>query len=928
VTNGISMQKTIVLAAGFSLLIGATIAAQDQQPPTFRTTVDLVPVDVSILDRTGRPLQGLEAKDFVLTVDGTPRRVVSAQYISSVRDAGPAPATPSHYSTNTSAVGGRMIMIAVDQANIGAGRGRLAMESARKFVQRLSPADRVGLVTLPGAGPQIDFTANHALVHAMLGRIVGQETGFQGAYRIGMQEATEINRGNALVLSEVVNRECAGLRGVELELCRRQITTDAMTMVTLGRERARNSMAALKQLIDRMALTPSLKTIIYVSEGLLIDREFSDVTWLGPAASRAQVVLYVLQLEAPMFDASIARPSPTASQDRALAEEGLGMLAGMTRGTVLRVVSSADTVFERLGLELSGYYLLSFEPEGTDRDGKAHKIVVSVPAQKDVLIRSRREFVVSAATMRTAEDQLAETLRAPLLSSDIALKLSTYTLRDGGSQKLRILLAAEIDRSRNPTEKISLAYVLMDAKGAVVGSLLERDVSTPIRAASRTQAFVSTVGADGPGMYTLKLAVVDGRGTRGSVEHVFRAQLASAGQVRVTDLLIGEQSASAGRVLPTVVGEFSTDVLHTYVELYSDAEEALKNTTVEMEVSSSEEGRTIDHAAARLVALPGDGPGKRSAEAVVPIALLPPGDYVVRAVVSIGGKPAGTVVRPFTISTTRTATESAPLTAATSSRPPIVLNSRIDAFDRKAVLAPDVVGFFMERMNFGPGGAPNAPVAIEHARAGRFEEAITALEGVQNKAVATAFLAGLSLYAKGQLDPAANKFREALKLDGEFFPAAFYLGSCYAAGGRDKQAVGAWQTSLVTESDAPFIYTLLADGFFRLGELVSALNILKEANTLWPQNEQVLLRLGTAYAAAGNPADALGILEPYLERNPTDHERLYVALQAIYRAKAAGKSIKSPDEDKALFNRYAAAYKAANGRHAEMVEVWRKAVSK
>src|SRR5688572_24869226 len=286
---------SIVLTAGLSVLIGAAVAAQDQQAPTFRTTVDLVPVDVSVLDRTGRPVQGLEAKDFVLTVDGKPRRVASAQYVASVRGAGPAPATPTHYSSNTSAAGGRMIMIAVDQANIGAGRGRVAMESARKFVQRLSPADRVGLVTLPGAGPQIDFTANHALVHAMLGRIVGQETGFFGTYRIGIQEATEINRGNALLLTEVVNRECAGLRGVELELCRRQITTDAMTIVTLGRERARNSMAALKQLIDRMALTPSLKTIIYVSEGLLIDREFADVTWLGPAASRAQVVLYVLQ---------------------------------------------------------------------------------------------------------------------------------------------------------------------------------------------------------------------------------------------------------------------------------------------------------------------------------------------------------------------------------------------------------------------------------------------------------------------------------------------------------------------------------------------------------------------------------------------------------------------------------------------------------
>jgi VWFA-related protein len=919
----------VVLATVLStLLAAARPGAQDPpQTPTFRTAVDLVPVDVSVLDRTGRPVPGLEAGDFSLTVDGRPRRVASAQYITSVRDAEPAPAAPAHYSTNTSAAGGRMVMIAVDQANIGSGRGRIALESARKFVERLSPADRVGVVALPGAGPQVDFTANHALVQAMLGRIVGQDSGFQGSYRVGMQEATEINRGNQLMLNEVANRECAGMRGVELELCRRQVTTDAMTMVTLGRERARNSMAALKHLIDRMALTPSQKTIIFISEGLLLDREFADVSWLGPAAARAQVVLYVLQLDTPFFDASVARPSPTATQDRALAEEGLGVLAGMTRGTVMRVVSSADNVFQRLALELSGYYLLSFEPEAGDRDGKPHKIAVTVPNRRDIAIRSRREFVVGETTMRTAEDMLGETLRAPLLSSDIGLKLSTYTLRESDGQKLRILFAAEIDRSRNPTEKISLACLLTDAKGVVVGSVLEKDVTTPIRAATRTQDFVSSIAANAPGMYTLKVAVVDSRGTRGSVEHAFRAQLSSAGQVRVTDLLIGERSATAGRVLPAVAGEFSTDVLHGYVELYSDAEEALKNATVEMEVAATEEGRALDRTTARLTVQAGEGPGRRAAEGVLPIALLPPGDYIARAVINIGGKRAGLVTRPFSIPKTRMAEPSA-LPTPGAARPPIPFTSRIDAFDRKAVLAPQVVGFFMERMNYGPGGAPGAPAAIEHARAGRFEQAIEALGGAGGKPVAAAFLAGLALYARGELEPAAGKFREALKLDSEFFPAAFYLGSCYAAGGRDRQAVGAWQTSLVTESDAPFIYTLLADGFLRLREPHSALEILKEARTLWPDNEQVLLRLGTANAASGNRSEAVAILEPYLERNPTDHERIYLLLQTLYEARAAGTSVKSPAEDKALFDKYAAAYAAASGPQQAMVEVWRKAVGR
>jgi VWFA-related protein len=905
-----------------------TPPADQTQPPTFRTTVDLVPVDVSIIDRTGRPVTGLLAEDFVLTVDRQPRRVVSAQYVASVRDVEAVAEAPTHYTSNTASSGGRMIMLVVDQGNIGSGRGRVALESARKFVSSLSPADRVGLVTLPGAGPQIDFTANHALVETMLSRIVGQESGYPSAYRIGLMEAAEIYRGNQMILSEVINRECSALRNVELEICRRQLASDALAVYSMGRERARASMDSLKRLIDRMSLTPSLKTLVYISEGLLLDRDLGDVSWLGPAASRAQVVLYVLQLETPLFDASTARPSPTATQDRALGEEGLGMIAGLTRGTVMRVVSTGEAAFDRLNRELAGYYILSFEPEPGDRDGKPHKIAVTTPNRSGITIRARREFVVGESRMRTAEDLLAETLRAPLLSSDIGLKLATYTLREPGSNKLRIVFGTEIDRSRNATDRISVASVLLDAKGRLVASQVEKDVSTPIRAATRTQHHVGSLAADAPGLYTLKVAVVDSRGTRGSVEHTFRAQLATAGQIRVTDLLIGERGTGpAGRVLPAVAGEFSADVLHGYVELYSDAEEALANTTVVMEVSTSEEGRTLDSGEARL--LPHDGaPGRRTAEAVVPIALLPPGDYIARAVISVDGRKAGQVSRPFRIPETRSTANTAAPDSLGPRRAPIPFASRIDAFDRRAVLAPPVVGFFMERMNFGPGGEPGAAAAIEHARAGRFEDAIAALSSSEKKQVATVFLTGLALYEKGDLDAAATKFREAIRLDFEFFPAIFYLGSCYAAGGRDRQAVGAWQTALITESEAPFIYTLLADAFLRLREVQPALDILKEAQAMWPESDQVQLRVGTALAMAGKAREALDVLEPYIARNPSDHERMFIALRALYDSRSKGSSVRTPTEDRALFATLAEAYKTAGGPQIALVDEWRKVVDR
>jgi len=62
--------KALAAAAGLVLL--ALSRAQDPQQPrtTFKSTVDLVPVDVSVIDKNGRPVADLAPDDFTLAVDG------------------------------------------------------------------------------------------------------------------------------------------------------------------------------------------------------------------------------------------------------------------------------------------------------------------------------------------------------------------------------------------------------------------------------------------------------------------------------------------------------------------------------------------------------------------------------------------------------------------------------------------------------------------------------------------------------------------------------------------------------------------------------------------------------------------------------------------------------------------------------------------
>src|SRR3989304_6190290 len=94
-------------AAALVLLLspGAPAQAppQDQTPKTtFKSSVDLVPVDVNVVDKDGRPLADLAAADFSLTVDGKPRRIASSEFIAVTRVEQPAPPA-GHPSPNPAA---------------------------------------------------------------------------------------------------------------------------------------------------------------------------------------------------------------------------------------------------------------------------------------------------------------------------------------------------------------------------------------------------------------------------------------------------------------------------------------------------------------------------------------------------------------------------------------------------------------------------------------------------------------------------------------------------------------------------------------------------------------------------------------------------------------------------------------------------------
>jgi VWFA-related protein len=914
-------------ALSVALSMAMLAAAQDPQPPraTFKSTVDLVPVDVSVVDKNGRPVPDLTAQDFTLSVDGKPRQIASAEFISIAATPEAGPARTAEYSSNAGAAGGRLIMLVVDSESIGIGRGKTAFDAARRFIGALNRADRVALVVLPNVGPQVEFTTNHALVQSLLDMVAGHATDDLGPRRVGLSEALALQGNDRTVARDVVARECGTETATTLiDSCLQRIQGEAAQLLMSVRERSRNSLVVLRGLFDRMDTGNTPKTIVLLSEGMLLD-SVSDLSWVGARASSAQIILYILQLDTSEIDASSQRLSASQTADRTVLKHGLDQLAAQARGEVFRIFGDADFAFQRLGRELSGYYLLSFTPEPGDRDGTPHKIKIDV-RRSNLELRSRREFSVGPPVALTTDAVVRQTLRTPILSADIPLKLTTYTFPDPGSSRLRILLAVEIDRSLNPQENVSLGYVMLNDMGQPGASRIEKTIATPIDSVRRVQQWAGAAVAQ-PGTYTVKVAVVDESGRRGSVERTITARLNGFGQLHATDLLLADNTPqNAGDAPPPVAADLTGDELYTYLELQSEAVEQLTTATVVIEIAHSEAGGAIASAPARIQAAERAEGHRRIAEAGLPIGLLPPGEYVARAVISVGGRKVGQVIRPFRVS------RAGPVVAvrAGSTIPlkpaaPIAFASRMDAFDKSAVLTPHVLSFFLERLSAtAAADAAALRPALESARAGKLDAAVQALKGTGDDGLAAVFLKGLLFLSRSDLKGAEAQFREALRKDSEFLPAAFYLGACLAAAGRDRDAAGAWQTALITESNAPFVYTLLGDALLRLGNVEQAIDVLMEARTLWPADDEVGVRLATALVRANKHADALKVLQPYLDAHPADQDWLFLAIRALYETRSAKRVIDTADADKARFLKYADAYAAARGPQQALVDQWRK----
>ena len=159
----------------------------------------------------------------------------------------------------------------------------------------------------------------------------------------------------------------------------------------------------LDQLFIRLARLNTPVNVMMLSEGLFVGRAPASMLDVSRRAAEARVTLHVVRpAQSMMGDASRANaPGMTFSFDDYLMRDGLDQLASQTRGRLLQVsAGSGAGLFERLNRELSGYYLVGFEPTAADRTGRQRRIKVQV-RRRGLDVRARPTFALSRETAAT-----------------------------------------------------------------------------------------------------------------------------------------------------------------------------------------------------------------------------------------------------------------------------------------------------------------------------------------------------------------------------------------------------------------------------------------------------------------------------------------------------------------------------------------------
>ena len=370
--KGFSRFLLVLVLAGISTAGAQEPQTRDtpQPAPTFRTRIDLVRVDVTVIARgNDGVIADLQAADFEIEEDGVPQKIETLQFVrldgtrTGNLEESLAIRSPEHAAVEAARDDVRVFAIFLDDYHVDKKpQITLPLRRALKhLVEQFGPNDLIAVMDPLTPLSHLEFTrSRHDLVRRM--------------------------------------GEFEGRRG-ELFPVRSVLEEAHMTQRNIWEVRAGVTLSALGSLVTHLGgLREGRKSVLFVSQGPPLGRvgspNYERLDEVLRAANRGNVTVHVLDPRPLGF-------SPLGGVD------SLFRLYHETGGRPIINTNDPEPVIGRIIDDASAYYLLGYSPSRDAADGKFHKIAVKVK-RRGVRVLARQGYWAP-----TAKEMTADAARAP-----------------------------------------------------------------------------------------------------------------------------------------------------------------------------------------------------------------------------------------------------------------------------------------------------------------------------------------------------------------------------------------------------------------------------------------------------------------------------------------------------------------------------------
>lgn len=462
---------------------GQTTPAQKQDVEVLRVNTELVQSPVMVFDKQGHFIDGLQAEQFELRVDGRPQainffdRVTAgtpgeALKYETVRRGATAAGAPSVGSPSKGSVYGRTLIFYVDDLHLAAESIHRTRAALLKFIdESMGQNDRALITTTSG---QLKFlqqlTDNKDVLRAAADRLRPRQSHTMDEERppMGPYQALSIEANDSNVIKYYVelyfadyaqnmnkgspelpgNKNSAAIKEMKGETARRvaenHIRARARNVLSQYSAITASSFASLRFLMASTIELPGSKLIFLISDGFYMNRgvagEVQKLKEITSAALRAGAVIYSIQASGlgstyPDAKADIRQGPrmpmvlPRIGSDSAM-QAPLYTLAVDTGGRALFNSNSMDGSIKQALNETSEYYLLAWRPETAEQRSESFReIQVSVKGHPEYSVRVNRGYL-TAATKALADnvpDRSANTPSAVSRASSAGLSTTDNT---------------------------------------------------------------------------------------------------------------------------------------------------------------------------------------------------------------------------------------------------------------------------------------------------------------------------------------------------------------------------------------------------------------------------------------------------------------------------------------------------------------------